>query len=794
MSGVVNIVNLLSLPSGGLIYHLVSLLSIEAALGMALAEWRRTRKSADRRIALAFGGLICLKGLLLVATLLARHIPSLASSPSPSLEQATDLAALFLLGWAFLPFTVQIRAPSWLLPLGILTALFLLIALAHLCPYDTAWQGVSLLTLLGGGVALWRRRDPSRDLLWAATGVLAAGYLLQIALPSDTPHVAGWVRPAWLVTLLLLDIHVYRRLPAAMHDLTGALEETRRELTATQDESSAYKVELQTISGESLRQTQELTFLLEASKAIGASLDLSEVLQKIIENAALAVNADHAVIGVADDPDGKRMSIIAGYDPLYRKVWQASDVRFTVSNYPTIQQALQQQCQIVLQDADLGAHLMALHALLGTPQIGPVIVQPLLLQNRVLGVVLLGNARSQRPFTSNNLDIANALATQTATAVENARLYKELDEHSQKLARLLSLREKEATERQAILESIADGVIVADARGRVTMVNAAAERLFEQTTKQLQGRPIRRLLGRLSPDLAAIAQRNSATGQSSAAQSTLELEGKTVRASLAPVKRRAGDLVVGYVGVLRDVTRELAAQRAKSQFITNVSHELRTPLTSIKGYLELLIGGMAGELSEMPQRFLGIIHSNTKRMIKQINDLIAVSELDVSIELNLQTLDLRPLLEAAVTYIRPEAEERGVTVELAAVSGDLPAVEADSARVIQILEYLLSNACRFTEENGHIEVRANERVHDGRREMVIAVSDTGVGIAPEEQERIFEPFYQVGNSDTAEKDGIGVGLTIAQTLVQAQGGRIWVKSQPGEGSTFHFTLPLAAED
>lgn len=136
---------------------------------------------------------------------------------------------------------------------------------------------------------------------------------------------------------------------------------------------------------------------------------------------------------------------------------------------------------------------------------------------------------------------------------------------------LLRVREEEATERQAILESIADGVVVADASGRVTMANAAAERIFGQPEKQLQGRSIRQLFGRRSPDAEATVQRDGATGQASAVQPTLELAGKMVRASLAPVERRDGDLL-GYVGVLRDVTRKVVAERAKSEFISNVSH------------------------------------------------------------------------------------------------------------------------------------------------------------------------------------------------------------------------------
>ncbi len=602
MPGIPDTINLALHPPHGITYHLISLLVIELGLGIVLAEWRHTRTDANQRALAAFGGLLGLKGVLLVAVLPAHPPPLLESLILPSLERTTDLAALFFLGWAFLSSPAPdspddkgrlARAAPWGLPLGLLISLFLFAALTFFASQSLSqtadqsynqtwpafvWQSISLLTLLGGGVMLWRGRTPARRLLWAVTGVLAAGHAAQMAFPGGESHYADWVRLAWLVAQPLLVIHVYRRLPGR------------------------------------------------------------------------------------------------------------------------------------------------------------------------------------------------------------------LDEHSRELARLLHLREEEAAERQAILESIADGVVVADASGRVTMVNAAAKRIFGQPEKQLRGRPVRQLFGFSSDAEGAIPPQDGITDQSSAVKSILELAGKTVQTSLALVKRRDGD-VLGYVGVVRDITREMSAQRAKSEFITNVSHELRTPMTSIKGYVELFIEGVAGEVSATQQKFLGIIHRNTQRMVKLLNNLIAVSEFGTDVDLNVQSVNLQALLEDAVAQARPTAAERGLTVGLVMGDGDLSPVAADPARVYQILEYLLSNACHFTQEGGHVEVRAREHVHDGRREVVVAVADTGVGIPPEEQDRIFAPFYQV-EGDTTQVDGIGVGLTIARALVQAHGGRLWVESRPGEGSTFYFALPV----
>ncbi len=554
-----------------------------------------------------------------------------------------------------------------------------------------------------------------------------------------------------------------------------------------QEEADALADEFQTLSEVSLRQTRKLLFLLEASKsAIGASLDLGEVLQKLIDSVALASNADYSLIAVVDETDPDLMLVIAGYDPLRRQVWRDSGASFNIQDYPAIHHAVRRRKQVLLRGTESSEPLGSLHTLLGVSKIGPLLIEPLVLQKRVLGVMLLSNAHSQRLFTAGERDVVQALASQAVSAVENARLYKELDLHSQELAQLLNIREREATERQAILESIADGVIVANAEGLVRMVNPAAEQIFGRRFNQLKGQPIRQLLGGVSLD----AEPDKSDDQPGGLQATRQLAGKTVWVSMAPV-RGPDDNLMGYVGVLRDITQEVAAERAKSNFITNVSHELRTPLTVIKGYVSLLADGVAGELSDTQRNFLDTVQSNTEKMAKLVQDLITVSELSTAVELQIAQSDLRTLLEETLEYIRPQAEERGLALELVVLAADGPLeIEADPSRVYQVMEHLLHNACRFTQEGGRITVRAQARNYDDHRQWLISVTDTGAGIPLEEQERIFDPFYQVGG-DVQEIDGAGVGLTIARGLVEAHGGRLWVESRPGKGSTFSFILPVS---
>jgi len=430
--------------------------------------------------------------------------------------------------------------------------------------------------------------------------------------------------------------------------------------------------------------------------------------------------------------------------------------------------------------------------LLGSVEMGPLIVQPLVHKDESLGVIILSNSRTKRHFTQDDGRLCEALASQVTAAIANARLYQHVSD-------LLRTHQEEASQRRAILESIADGVVVADARGRVIMANAAAERIFETPRAELIGRSISQVYKGLFQEEGPLLG-VTPPSKGGFLQSTFELGEKTIRGSLAPVHLPEGELL-GVVAVFRDITKEAAAERAKSKFITTVSHELRTPMTSVGGYLDLLIGGVAGELNATHKRFLSTVKINADRMINIINNMIYVSELEgAPFQLDVKPTDVPEQINEAVDAIREQLEVRDLALSLE-VAGDLPPVSADPIRLRQVLDNLLSNAYKFTYPGGQIKIAA--QLHEGDEMeadsstatvMLVSVADTGVGIAPEEQEKIFEPFYRAENPLEVEASGVGVGLTIARSLVQAHGGRMWVESEPGQGSVFYFTLPLSEQE
>jgi signal transduction histidine kinase len=226
-----------------------------------------------------------------------------------------------------------------------------------------------------------------------------------------------------------------------------------------------------------------------------------------------------------------------------------------------------------------------------------------------------------------------------------------------------------------------------------------------------------------------------------------------------------------------------AASRHKSEFLANMSHELRTPLNAIIGFSEVLSERMFGEINEKQAEYIGDILQSGQHLLSLINDILDLSKIEAGrMELELSDFDLPGTIENTLTLVR--AVRRGITLGRT-VDEHLGMIRADERKVKQVLLNLLSNALKFTPEGGKIDVRA--AVSDGVAE--ISVTDTGVGIAPEDEETVFEEFRQVGAA-AKKVEGTGLGLAISRKFIELHGGKIWVKSQFGSGSTFSFTLPL----
>jgi signal transduction histidine kinase len=230
--------------------------------------------------------------------------------------------------------------------------------------------------------------------------------------------------------------------------------------------------------------------------------------------------------------------------------------------------------------------------------------------------------------------------------------------------------------------------------------------------------------------------------------------------------------------------REL--DRLKDEFISLVSHELRTPLTSIRGYLELLLDGGAGDLTDDQSRFLSVVDRNSKRLMHLVGDLLFLAQVEAGkLTLELEEIEIDDIVTESVEAAKPIADDKGIALRASLES--IPSMVGDRARLGQLLDNLVSNALKFTPSGGSVDVCVSL---DGG-EAVIEVVDTGIGIAPSDQAHLFDRFFRSSEATQRAIPGTGLGLTIAKTIVERHGGSIEVESAAGEGTTMRIRLPLA---
>jgi len=242
----------------------------------------------------------------------------------------------------------------------------------------------------------------------------------------------------------------------------------------------------------------------------------------------------------------------------------------------------------------------------------------------------------------------------------------------------------------------------------------------------------------------------------------------------------------GAILVFHDITELRRLEKIRQDFVANVSHELRTPISSIKGYAETLLDGALKDKINAKE-FISIIYQDANRLASLINDLLDLSKIESGkLKMSFTALDTVSLITKGVMVIANQAKTKSITVKID-LPKDLPKIRADETRFIQIMVNLLDNAIKYSSEGATATISA--KLADDA--LQIDISDTGIGISEEDLPRIFERFYRVDKARSRELGGTGLGLSIVKHIVSAHSGQVWVKSEPGHGSTFSFTIPLA---
>jgi NtrC-family two-component system sensor histidine kinase KinB len=342
---------------------------------------------------------------------------------------------------------------------------------------------------------------------------------------------------------------------------------------------------------------------------------------------------------------------------------------------------------------------------------------------------------------------------------------------------------------EAAIDSLYDPVIVTDADGQVLRTNAAAERLFGPS-RETAGKPIERVARdvRVAGAVADVLRsQQPVASESAAAVVPWAVEGseRAFRIRSTPM-RDIDHRLIGAVTLLEDITHLSEVSRLKSEFIAAASHELRTPLTSVQMGVNLLLERSIGPVNDRQLRVLHVCSDDVARLERLIRELLDLSRIETgAVTPNRLALSAAALTREAAESVRLQLEQHDITLAID-VPDDLPPASADHDQIVRVLSNLLVNAMHASSKGAIIRVTGVSRP-DG---VALAVTDFGVGIAPEYLSKIFEPFVRLPN---APPGGSGLGLAISKRIVEAHGGRLTVQSEPGRGSTFTFTLPIANE-
>jgi PAS domain S-box-containing protein len=497
---------------------------------------------------------------------------------------------------------------------------------------------------------------------------------------------------------------------------------------------------------------EDLSLLLQVSQAVSATLELPKGMPFILEGVLKATRAEVARI------------VLLSADGFPQMVMSRGELREGLGSLDRALAGAARDMETPLVLENLArARSLTDETLDGT--IKSVIALPIRTKDQVPAVMWVGYGEV-RQFDTSEIDLLSTLAGQTAVLVENARLFQSAEGGRRRLA--------------AILASTTDAVLVTDRDERVLLANPAAEQAFGFEADRVIGQKI------AETNLASVLER--IFGRPLSASEALNEEvplpdGRTLYASVSAILSAHGERI-GRVAVMRDITHLKELDELKSDFVATVSHDLRAPLTFMRGYTTML--PMVGDLTDKQRDYVDKILQGVGQMSELIDDLLDLGRVEAGVGLERKPCHLGTILVEAVDGMRARAIAKEITLRLESPQG-AAVVAGDAALLRQMVANLVDNAIKYTPSGGTVTVGLS--VHD--RQAAIRVTDTGIGIAPDDQVRLFEKFYRIKRRDTADIPGTGLGLAIVKSIVERHGGRVWVESELNKGSVFHALLPLS---
>jgi len=542
-----------------------------------------------------------------------------------------------------------------------------------------------------------------------------------------------------------LGVRDYVIKPFEPHEMSRAIERALTEVRLRRERDQLV-AQLEEANRRLQQQLQELNTLYSIGRSVTSRLDLEVVLPRVVEAAVFLTRAEEGLLLLLDPETGDLM--LRAAKNVDEK--QARQLRVQVQDSLAGQVFRTGEPLLITEGQPKVVTGYLVHSLIYTPLRTP--------ERGIFGLLGVMNREKPRSFTPHDVRLLCALADYAAIALENARLYNETETGRRKL--------------EAVLHATEELIIILDPEMRVLLCNPAALAILRLPTGDVIGKKVHEVIS--NNTLLDLFWKTSRVRRTYHAEVWIP-GGRTYSAQLTPVEG------VGYVLMMHDVTHIKELDRVRAEFLAIVSHDLRSPLAAIRGYVDLL--EKVGPLTEQQQDFVGKIRRSIAHITALVGDLLELGRIEASTDMEMEPFHLESIIDAVVDGYRPIAAEKGLTLKWELTP--LPLIRGNPHRLRRVMENLLSNAVKYNREGGWVDVSAEYR--EGY--IVVRVADSGIGIPPEDLPHVFDRFYRVQRPETEDIEGTGLGLSIVKSIVEKHGGRVWVESRLGEGTTFTLLLP-----
>jgi signal transduction histidine kinase len=765
---------LLTTPPGNLIYHVLLVFLIAGTLQGAIHLLRSSQFPQARRTVFGLSILLGLQVILFIVSGLAMQGWLDPKTVLPPLDRAITLLTLVWISWLWaFPEPLRLADAATVLLNLIVVALFglTLIFWAHNpgtsfngSTFDMLWQGFSLVIVLLGILGLVMRRPNGWGNGLAMLLLAFIGHLLSLISPLDGDF-PGFVRLTQLALFPIL-LMIVQRFPTPTSVSTPVVTpDNSTEEPAL--EPRRYNTDPKT---------------LHALMSLAAEVSPDKIGRAMTRSIAQAMLADLCfLLTLAED---KSLSIACGYDLIREENLDGTAINKDV--IPMLANAIQRGRPLRLPASSTSSDLKGLGQILGLTNPGNLLSVPITSpEYGPLGGILILSSYSNRLWNAEDQVYLSNVSKLFLPILERGQRASLLENERDKACQDAQFAQEQAAEAGRKYEEAARDLD--EVHEKLSQSQLQAENMAALLVTQEESR---KTIESLKSQIEQMHQAGADGGPPGDSRQ-LELELRQTLEELARMQNAQADANMKIMELEKDPTRPISSERL--EVIASISQELRQPMSSIVGYTDLLLGESVGILGALQRKFIERIKASTERIGALADNLVQMTNLDTGmLEFKAESIDLNLIIDNAMAYTSAQIREKNITLRLD-ISGAAPRIRTDRDALQQIFIHLLQNATAATQAEGTITLRVQMQNESNEHFLSIQVTDTGGGIASDDIQRVFARRYRATHPFIPGLGDTGVGLSIAKTLAEAQGGRIWVETEPGIGSTFSILLPVLLE-